>query len=98
MGSRYAPQLAGIAAGKILGDNKRTIRVELVGNNDIDRLRDLKQSVQNISWVLDVKETGINSLSLTYPEKAVYLASIINSSGGYPIKSFTDTEILVYPR
>jgi hypothetical protein len=98
MGERYAPQLAGIAAGKILGDNKRTIRVVLVGNNNINKLREFKEVVQNISWVLDVKETGIDALSLTYPEKAMYLASIININGGYAIRSFTDTEILVYSK
>jgi hypothetical protein len=98
MAERYAPQLAGIAAGKIFGDNKRTIRVVLVSNNNLTKLREFKEVVQNISWVLDVKETGIDSLSLTYPEKAMYLASIININGGYAIKSFTDTEILVYSK
>ncbi|MDR2401055.1 MAG: hypothetical protein LBD73_05320 [Deferribacteraceae bacterium] len=98
MGERYASQLAGIAGEKILGDNKRTIRVVLISNNDIAKLREFKEVVQNISWVLNVKENGIDSLTLTYPEKAMYLASIININGGYKIKSFTDTEILVYSK
>jgi hypothetical protein len=98
MAAKNSLQLAGTIASKILGESKRSVRVVLIGNNDLNKYNAFKNTVKNISWVLDVRETGLDSVVVSYPEKTMYLAAIINNNGGYTVKSFTDTEVLVYPK
>jgi hypothetical protein len=76
MAARNSPQLAGTVASKILGESKRSVRVVLVGNKDLNKYNAFKDVVKNISWVLDIRETGLDSLIVSYPEKTMYLAAI----------------------
>lgn len=80
---------------KVKGEGKRKIRVVLAGNTDLDKLMELKNDVQYMSWVLSVQEQGTDALMVEYPEKTLYLASFINSKGKYNVKKMTDHEILV---
>lgn len=93
-----APIVASNVATAIMGENKKSVRVVLVGNNDIRQFNAFRDAVKNISWVLNVREVGINTLILDYPEKTMYLATIINKNAGYRIKEFSENEILVYPK
>ncbi len=98
LASRNSPQIASAVSTKLLGDNMKSIRITLAGNTDIRKFNDFRDMIKNISWVLNVKETSKDSLIVDYPEKTLYLATIINTKGGYMVKNFTDTEIIVYPR
>lgn len=87
--------VAGNVASKVLGANKNSVRVVIVGNTDMHELQSFKEDVSNISWVLSVKERGTDTLIVDYAEKTYYLASIINKVTGRKIIKFTDSEILV---
>ena len=98
LASRNSAQIASNVSTKLMGDNKKTVRVVLVGNTDIRAFNAFRDEVRNISWVLNVREQGTDTLLVDYPEKTLYLATILNTKGGYVVRSFTDTEVLVYPR
>jgi hypothetical protein len=96
LANKSSSQVASNVAVKVLGANEKTIRVALVGNSSVHKMNEFRDMIKNLSWVLDVKEQGTGALTLSYPEKTLYLATII-SSNGYKVKSFTETEIQVYP-
>jgi hypothetical protein len=95
MAKRESTILASETATKILGANSKTVRIELVSNTDVVKFQKLRDTVKNISWVLSLKEIDGKTMTVDYPEKTMYLATII-SQQGYKIKSFSDNEILVY--
>ncbi|WP_022850170.1 hypothetical protein [Limisalsivibrio acetivorans] len=92
---RVAGQLVGIVMEKIKGINNRTVTVRLTGKADLKKLMDLKQVLNYTSWVLEVKEQGMDTLMAVYPEKALYLAAALNSKPKYKVERFSDYEIVV---
>lgn len=97
MSKRNAAVIAGDVASAVTGSAGKTVRIVLVGNTDVNKFNSFRDVVKNISWVLNVREAGVNSLLVEYPEKTLYLATIINRNG-YQIRNFTDDEISVYPK
>jgi hypothetical protein len=97
MAKRDGVILASEVATRILSANTKSVRIELVGNTELNKYQELRDVVKNISWVLSLQEVDTKTMIVNYPEKTMYLATIIGQSG-YKIRSFTDNEILVYPR
>ncbi|MDR0453464.1 MAG: hypothetical protein LBH05_01480 [Deferribacteraceae bacterium] len=94
LAKKESGQLVSVVSQKVLGDNKRTVRITLAGNRDVKNLQEFRDMIKNVAWVLDVKELGVDALSISYPEKTLYLAAIIGTKG-YTVKNFTDTEVVV---
>jgi hypothetical protein len=69
-----------------------------MGKTDMDRLMQLKQMLTYTSWVLEVKDQGVDSLVVTYPEKTLYLATSLNGRSGFKVEKFSDYEIIVSPQ
>jgi hypothetical protein len=90
-----ASTLVGIVMEKMQGANSRTVTVRLMGKTDLDKLMTLKQMLTYTSWVLEVKDQGVDSLAVTYPEKTLYLATSLNGRQGFSVEKFTDYEIVV---
>ncbi len=97
LAKKNSSQLVSKVSTTILGDNKKSVRVVLVGNRDVRDFQEFRDTIKNIAWVLNVKETGVDTLIIDYPEKILYLATTIGTKG-YKVKNFTDTEVTVYPR
>lgn len=93
-----ANTLVGIVMEKMQGANSRMVTVRLMGRTDIDKLMQLKQMLTYTSWVLEVKDQGVDALAVTYPEKSLYLATSINGRGGFKVEKFSDYEIIVSPQ
>ncbi|HAL85488.1 MAG TPA: hypothetical protein DCM31_00480 [Deferribacteraceae bacterium] len=90
--------LVGIVMEKMQGANSRMVTVRLMGKTDMDRLMQLKQMLTYTSWVLEVKDQGVDSLVVTYPEKTLYLATSLNGRSGFKVEKFSDYEIIVSPQ
>jgi hypothetical protein len=97
LANRDSQQIASRVSSELLGANNRTVRVVLIGNTNVQAMRDFRDMVRNISWVLNVTEVDVSTLTLTYPERTLFLATIIEKNG-YRVDNFTDTEIRVRVR
>jgi hypothetical protein len=91
-------QLISLVVEKIKGANSRTIDVVLAGNSEIDRLLDLKNDLNFISWVLSVEDKSTDTLVVRYPEKSLYLAAALENSGKYEIRNLEEYRIVLRTR
>jgi len=80
---------------KVKGANSRTLSVQIAGSPTISDMMELKQILTYTAWVLEVKERGTDMLTVQYPEKALYLATAINSKPNFKVKKLTEYSILV---
>ncbi|MGA1845718.1 flagellar assembly protein T N-terminal domain-containing protein [Deferribacter abyssi] len=92
MSEKVANQLVSTIVSKIKGSAKK-IRVVLKNVNDMQKMMEFKNFIQYVSWVLSVQDQGMNALLVEYPEKALYLASAINSRPNYKVIKFSEYEI-----
>jgi hypothetical protein len=83
---------------KIKGVNSRIVNVRISGITSPERLLALKSLLTHTSWVLDVNEVSASTLSITYPEKTLYLASSIDGRNGFKVEKFSDYELVVTTR
>jgi len=95
MNREVSQKLVSIVMEKIKGANSKSILVQMAGKNTLSDLMELKQMLSYTAWVLEVKERGADALAVQYPEKALYLATAINSKPNYNVKKLTDYSILV---
>jgi hypothetical protein len=87
-------ELISVISEKIKGQNKKTIEIVLAGNNDLNKILELKNDLQYISWVLNAEDKGVDKVVVEYPEKTIYLASAIKNIGKYEIKKFDNYRIV----
>jgi len=80
---------------KIKGINSKRIEVVLAGNNDLDKLMELKNELSFISWVLSVETKSEDTLLVEYPEKSIYLATAIDDLMKYEIKELDKYKIVL---
>ncbi|GAB7140166.1 hypothetical protein RsTz2092_01140 [Deferribacterales bacterium RsTz2092] len=98
MAKKNASILASEVATTVAGATKKSVQVVLVGNKDMVAFQEFRSVLQSTSWVTNIRETGADTLIVDYPEKTMYLATIISKNGGYHIRKFDDKQILVDPR
>ena len=89
--------LARDASGEILGQigrhlqaNARKVRVRVEGLPDVTTGFRIKEVLQNIAWVTEVKEVGLGAFEVTYPEATVYLAASLSRKPGLKVIEFSD--------
>lgn len=92
---KVAQTLVSIVMEKIKGVNSRSINVRLMGGTNVEKLMQLKNMLTYTSWVLDIKENGADSLTITYPEKTLYLASSVDGRNGFKVEKFSDYELVL---
>lgn len=96
MANNTAVKLVSQVSEKILGDNYKSIRVVLTGSNTaVDDLRDLKEDLKNIPFVLQIKEQNENSLVVDYPDKSYYLAVFLERNNKYKVIKLNDNELII---
>jgi hypothetical protein len=95
LNKNVSARLIGLVLEKVKGINNKPIEVVLSRNRDINKLLDLKHTLTYISWVLETKEQGMDTIMVKYPEKSLYLATAINSKGKYRVKKFNNYQIIV---
>lgn len=98
LNKNVSSKLIGLVIEKVKGVNSKPIEVILAGNADVNKLMELKQMLQYISWVLDTKALGTDRIMVTYPEKTLYLVTALNSKMKYEIKRFNDYQIVLRDR
>jgi hypothetical protein len=95
MNREVSSRLVSIVMEKIKGGNNKSILVQLAGNPDLNSIMELKQMLSYTAWVLEVNNKGADALEVKYPEKALYLATAINSKPNYSVEKMTEYSILV---
>ena len=95
LSTNVSNRLVSMVVEKIKGINNRTIEVVLAGNNDLDKLMELKNELSYISWVLNVENKSEDTLVVEYPEKTIYLATAIDDLMKYEIKELDKYKIVL---
>jgi len=95
MNREVSQTLVSIVMEKVKGENSKSIMVQLAGNPSLSDLMELKQMLSYTAWVLEVKERGKDMLTVSYPEKTLYLATAINSKPNYEVQKLTDYQIVL---
>jgi hypothetical protein len=95
MNREVSQKLVSLVMEKIKGENSKTIMVRMADKPYLNDLMELKQMLNYTAWVLEVQEKGTDTLIVRYPERALYLATAINSRPNYKIMELTDYSIVV---
>ncbi len=95
LASNVSNELISTVVEKIKGQNKKTVEVVLAGNTDLNKLLELKNDLQYISWVLSVNDKGVDKVLVEYPEKTIYLANAIKNLNKYELKQFDNYKIVI---
>lgn len=78
------------------GIDKKSIRVVLTGaNTSLDDFNELRDDLKNIPFVLNVRELNQTSLSVNYPDKALYLGIFLEKDSKYKVTKLSDNEIII---
>lgn len=85
-------------ARKILGENAKTVKVTLKGDINPLYLKELREDIKNIPFVLDVRELSLKDLAVDYPEKTYYLALFLQKKHKYRLSRMDETEIVLERR
>jgi len=97
LASNVSNELISTVVEKIKGVNKKTVEIILAGNTDLNKLLELKNDLQYISWVLNVTDKGVDKVLVEYPEKTIYLANAIKNLKKYELKRFDNYKIIIEP-
>ena len=94
MGKWYAPIFQVLEV--LSGIDKKSIRVVLTGaNTSLDDFNELRDDLKNIPFVLNVRELNQTSLSVNYPDKALYLGIFLEKDSKYKVTKLSDNEIII---
>jgi len=95
LSTNVSNRLISVVLEKIKSTNSKRIEVVLAGNNDLDKLLELKNELSYISWVLSVENKSEDTLVVEYPEKSIYLATAIDDLMKYEIKELDKYKIVL---
>lgn len=90
--------LVSIVLEKIKGVNSRLVNVRIMGSTSPERLLELKALLTHTSWVLEVRDVNASTLSVTYPEKTLYLAASMDGRSGFKVEKYSDYELVISSR
>ncbi|OIO56911.1 MAG: hypothetical protein AUJ55_07525 [Proteobacteria bacterium CG1_02_64_396] len=92
LSEKLAPQLVSAVSNHFKGSTKK-VKVTVANVPDVNSSLALKQTLQQIAWVLSVQNEGIGTYWVEYPENTVYLAAALGNKQGFKVNSFSDTSI-----
>lgn len=98
MAKNSAIKLSSQVSEKLLGDNEKVVLITLKGDRNIRYLKELKDDVKNIPFVLDIKEQGISAVSINYPENTYYLATFLTRNNKYRVVKIEKNELIIERR
>ncbi|MBI4823351.1 MAG: hypothetical protein HY805_03860 [Nitrospirae bacterium] len=73
----------------------RRIEVKVKGITDIGTNFEIKDSLQNITWVKSVEEKGLGEFIVSYTENTIYLANSIGQKGNLEVTGFSPYAITI---
>jgi hypothetical protein len=76
----------------IKGVTKKVI-VKTEGVTDIGEHANVKNILQNLAWVTDIEDKGMDEFIVSYPENPLYLANSIEQKGRFKIVRFSPDAI-----
>lgn len=94
LAEKFAPVVMEKVSRHIKGLSKK-IQVKVEGVSEISANFELKDMLQNLSWVTNVEEKGLGDFIVSYPENPIYLANSISQKGSCKITNFTPYSITV---
>ncbi len=80
-----------------MSDLAHTVTVTVEGVTTPDETFAVRDILQQITWVNEIKEEGIGRFSVAYPENSLYLANGLIQKG-YAVTRYSDNEIRVRRR
>lgn len=91
---KYSVVTASNVLEKVVGINKKSVRVVLQGSNSFNDLSELKDDLKNIPFVLDavIKDKNI---FVDYPDKTYYLGLFLADSGKYTVIESSSNELII---
>jgi hypothetical protein len=92
LAEKFAPVVLDKVSKYIKGIAKK-ITVKVDGVSDVSTNFEVKDLLQNISWVTNVDEKGLGEFVVSYPENTVYLANSLGQKGVFKIEKFTPYSI-----
>ncbi|MDQ6951887.1 MAG: hypothetical protein Q9M26_09515 [Mariprofundales bacterium] len=84
--------LVGSVVAMIKG-KARVVDVTIKGVSDVDAHERIKDRLNQIPWVMKIKDMGIGHFKISYPEKTLYLANSLQRIEGLHIKEFSQLSI-----
>ena len=87
-----AQNLAPIILDKIakyIKSNTKKVAVRINGVNDLNTVLEVKELLQSIVWVSEVKEKQMGDFIVSYPENTLYLANSIEQKGNFKVVNFS---------
>jgi len=81
--------------GQYIKGVAKKVQVKVSGVNDISTNFEIKDILQNISWVTGVDEKGLGEFVVSYPENTIYLANSISQKGKFQVINFTPNSISI---
>ena len=88
LAQNITPALLDKVSQYIKGNTKK-IAVKVKGVDDIDKVLEVKQTLQSIVWVSSVEEKQMGDFVVSYPENTLYLANSIKQKGNFKIMNFS---------
>ncbi len=92
LAEKFAPVVLDKVSKYIKGIAKK-ITVKIEGISDVSTNFEVKDLLQNLSWVTNVEEKGLGEFIVSYPENSVYLANSLGQKGVFKIEKFTPYSI-----
>ena len=98
MSKNHAFKIVSDIEQKTVNENAKTIGILLKGESDIRYTHELREYLKNVPFMLDVKETGLGSLLVNYPDKTYYLASFLTKNHLYHVVRLEENSIILERR
>ena len=73
--------------------NTKKVAVRIHGVNDLETVFEIKELLQNIVWVSEVKEKQMGDFVVSYPKNTLYLANSIKQKGNFKVVNFSPSSL-----
>lgn len=91
---KYSITVASNVLEKVVGINKKSVRVVLQGSNSFNDLSELRNDLKNIPFVLDAVIRD-NNVFVDYPDKTYYLGLFLADGGKYTVIRSSANELVI---
>ena len=79
--------------GQYVKDSTKQVTVKVNDVNDIETVREIKEALQNITWVSEVEEKQMGDFLVSYPENIIYLVNSIEQESNLKVLNFSSSLI-----
>ena len=75
--------------------NTKKVAIKVNDLDDIDTVREIKETLQSIVWVSDVEEKQMGDFVVSYPENTFYLANSIEQKSDFKVVNISPSSIVL---